>query len=260
MIALEFIPQGNTLLGKATIQTKSGPIVLNASADRFTAHSQCLKLFSNDPQVCEFLNRDMWNPARVMIGQQLKAKIGQQSFVLTPPIILANDAQKAYDYALWIVQNARLFDPKALTTIEALFAQAQAGSLPATKFLALLDLVEAYVVYMATVQPVDLKNSPFGVSGAEVGSCCKSCESGGSCETSCKCEVEHYHVNDPTCFPPNAAFHGIGQYQGGPHYHEGSKTCHNGKAMTSTQAGIAAGICNAPHYHVNDPTFRSAGG
>jgi hypothetical protein len=63
------------------------------------------------------------------------------------------------------------------------------------------------------------------------------------------CPVEHFHSDDATCgrgTPPSGA-------QTGPHYHIGSYSCFaESKWLPSLDA------CVRPHWHVNDPTFRSA--
>jgi hypothetical protein len=66
------------------------------------------------------------------------------------------------------------------------------------------------------------------------------------------CPVEHYHLNDPTCYPGGSG--NEPGAQNGPHRHEGSATCHKepccGKRVTRP------GACMRPHHHVGDPSWR----
>lgn len=70
-----------------------------------------------------------------------------------------------------------------------------------------------------------------------------------------ECPVAHYHQNDPTCRAG-----GSGDEPGaqnGPHFHVYSLTCTAGDPYPGDSR---PGICQRPHHHVGDYTWRSAGG
>lgn len=181
MITLEFVPSGSTLLGRATVQTRMGPIVLNASTDRSLAEKLCARVFKSDSKVCQYLKESGdWSSARYVIGQQIDQRL--PPLYVGPPIPLPKESREDYDQALLVLRQARLFNPKVLSDLNAMLESAIKGDVQAQRTMALIDLVDAYTQYMATLSGVDVGQAAYHKPPK---SCCASCKQGGPCEVSC---------------------------------------------------------------------------
>lgn len=73
------------------------------------------------------------------------------------------------------------------------------------------------------------------------------------------CPIEHFHVGDPTCRPGGSGPE-LGA-QNGPHYHEGSPSCYaEARANPNFYRTLGYAVCERPHHHVGDPSWRPANG